>query len=419
VGLLFALVRPAGAYSLLTHEQVVDVVWRDDIEPLLQQRFPGATRQELHEAHAFAYGGCLVQDLGYYPFGSVSFSDLTHYVRSGDFVSNLIAESTNRDELAFAMGALAHYCSDTIGHPYINRCVALSFPRLRAKYGDEVTYAEDKKAHIRVEFGFDMAEVAKNRYTSQQYHDFIGFEVAKPLLERAFQRTYGLSLEEVLGHTDLAIGTFRRAVSKFIPAATQAALLNEHPSVSEVRDRNQREFLYHLSRSEYEREWGKEYRRPNLFERFLAFVLRWIPKFGPLKTLDFKTPTPETEDLYFKSVNETVKKYHQLTRAIRADHDGFPDLDCDTGRPARLGEYVLADQTYGRLLDELAKSGLERVTPDLRKKILSFYADPSGPQRGERRREWEKTLRELNALTWMNVEAAPERGATPAREPIH
>lgn len=235
--------------------------------------------------------------------------------------------------------------------------------------------------------------------------------MAKPLLERAFQRTYGLPLEEVLGHTDLAIGTFRRAVSKFIPAATQAALLNEHPeSVPEVRDRNQREFLYHLSRSEYEREWGKEYQRPNLFERFLAFVLRWIPKFGPLKTLDFKTPTPETEDLYFLSVNQTVKKYHQLARAIRRDQDGFPDLDCDTGRQARLGEYVLADQTYARLLDDLAKSGLERVAPDLRKKILAFYADPSGPQKGERHCAWEKTLRELNALTWSDVMATPEKG---------
>ena len=78
---------------------------------------------------------------------------------------------------------------------------------------NEVTYADDPKAHIRTEFGFDMTQVAKNRYTSDRYHDFIGFEVSKPLLERAFLETYGLKLEDIDGDTDLAIGSFRRAVS--------------------------------------------------------------------------------------------------------------------------------------------------------------------------------------------------------------
>jgi hypothetical protein len=248
--------RVAYGYSLLTHEQIIDILWKDEITPVLRKRFPDATDEDLRKAHAYAYGGCLVQDMGYYPLGNKFFSDLTHYVRSGDFVENLINESTNLFEYAYALGALAHYCADNSGHPFINRAVALSFPRLRKKYGDEVTYEEDPKAHIRVEFGFDMTQVAKNRYTSDQYHDFIGFEVSKPLLERAFVKTYGLPLSDVLRPVDLSIGTFRRAASTFIPELTRVALEVQPPArVHDKQNASERLFLYHLSRSEYEKQW--------------------------------------------------------------------------------------------------------------------------------------------------------------------
>src|SRR5580692_3628935 len=186
-GLLLILCSACAAYSVLTHEEVVDLLWKDDIQPLLLHRFPAATADDLKTAHAFAYGGSLIQDMGYYPFGNKYFSDLTHYVRSGDFIVNLIKDARDLNEYAFALGALAHYSSDNLGHPTVNRAVALEFPKLRRKFGTEVTYADDPKAHIRTEFGFDVTQVAKNRYTSDRYHDFIGFEVSKPLLEKAFQ----------------------------------------------------------------------------------------------------------------------------------------------------------------------------------------------------------------------------------------
>src|SRR5204862_3227724 len=226
---------PGTAYSVLTHEQVVDLVWEGQLQPMLLERFPHATPEDLRHAHAFAYGGCLVQDMGYYPFGKRYFSDLLHYVRSGDFVTALLEESNDINEYAFALGALAHYSSDNVGHPVVNKVVALEFPKLRAKHGDEVTYADDPRAHIRTEFGFDMVQVAKNRYTSDRFHDFIGFEIAIPLLERAFQRTYGLSLDETLGgDEDVAISSFRRAVSKFVPEMTRVPLLDKQQEL--VRD---------------------------------------------------------------------------------------------------------------------------------------------------------------------------------------
>ena len=286
---IFGLAQICGAYSVLTHEEIVDLLWKDDIQPLLIKRFPAATADDLKKAHAFAYGGSLVQDMGYYPFGNKYFSDLTHYVRSGDFIVNLIHESSDLNEYAFALGALSHYSADNLGHPTVNRAVALEFPKLRKKYGDQVTYEDNPKAHIRTEFGFDITQVARNRYTSDRYHDFIGFEVSKPVLERAFQDTYGIPLSDVIANEDLAFGTFRRAISQVIPEMTRVAMLaRKKELVAETPNFNERKFRYYLSRTNYQREWGKGYRRPGFGARVLAFFLKLVPKVGPFKAVDLK-----------------------------------------------------------------------------------------------------------------------------------
>src|SRR5438105_3954674 len=304
--LVISLTLPGSGYSVLTHEEVIDLLWLDQIRPLLLKRFPGTTDDDLRKAHAYAYGGCMIQDMGYYPFGKKYFSDLVHYVRSGDFVVSVMQESSDLNEYAFALGALAHYAADNSGHPTINHVVAVEFPKLHAKYGEQVTYANDPKAHIRTEFGFDMVQVAKNRYTSDRYHDLIGFEVSKPLLERAFLETYSLKLQDVFRDEDLAIGSYRRSVSILIPEMTRVALLSrEDVVVKDTPNFDKKKFLYHLSRSNYEHEWGTIYRKPGLGSRFLAFILKIIPKVGPFKAVNFKIPTQQTEDMYIKSVNAT------------------------------------------------------------------------------------------------------------------
>ncbi len=385
-------------YSLLTHEEVVDILWQDQIQPLLLKRYPAASADQLRQAHAYTYGGCLIQDIGYYPFGNKLFSDLTHYVRSGDFIANLIRESADLDQYAFALGALAHYSSDRSGHPLINHAVALAFPKLRAKFGDAVTYEQNPKAHLQTEFGFDITQVAKHRYTSDRYHDFIGFGVSKPVLERAFLSTYGLPLEAVMPHADLAIGTFRRSISRVIPEMTRAALSAYHPElVREIPDFNERQFLYNLSRAQYDREWGKEYRRPGVFARLIGFVVRAVPKIGLLRALGFKLPTPQTEDLYIASVNQTVSDYQALLRQVSVGNLQFADVDCDTGQATAPGEYALTDQTYAEWLDMLVKAGLDGATPDLRANILGFYANAEPPTLAEHKRWW-RTQEELQAL---------------------
>jgi hypothetical protein len=387
-------------YSVLTHEEIVDLLWSDQIKPLLLQKYPTASEADLRKAHAYAYGGCLIQDMGYYPFGNTLFSDLVHYVRSGDFVEALLTESTDINEYAFALGALTHYAADTTGHPVVNAAVAREFPKLRAKYGPSVTYAEDKKAHIRTEFGFDVVQVAKQRYTSDAYHDFIGFEVAQPVLERAFVKTYGIKLEDIFSNLDLSIGTFRWSISRVIPEMTRVALLTKKDQlVREDSSFARKKFLYNLKRATYEKEWGKNYRKPGFGARFLAVIFKIIPKVGPFKAIAFKMPYPDTETRYLKSVNDTVDLYKAYVRDLKANKLALDNKDFDTGKATQPGEYKLTDEAYAKLLDKLANLKFAAASSDLRRDILAFYRDPNAPNFTKAKREkWNKTLLELEQL---------------------
>jgi hypothetical protein len=414
--LLFFSSNFVRGYSVLTHEQVVDLLWKDQIQPLLLKRFPHSTEDDLRKAHAFAYGGSVMQDMGYYPFGSKYFSDLVHYVRTGDFVEALLHDSADLNEYAFALGALAHYSSDNKGHPTINRVVGIEFPKLRAKFGDQVTYADNPKAHIRTEFGFDMVQVAKNRYTSDRYHDFIGFEVSKELLERAFLETYDLKLEDVFGSVDLGIGSYRRGVSKIIPEMTRVALLSRHDDiVKDTPNFSKKKFLYYLSRTDYKREWGTIYRKPGIGTRILAFFLKLVPKVGPFRAAQFKIPTRQTEDMYIKSVDLTVENYSSLLQKLKVGSLDLPDTDCDTGRPASAAEYRLADKAYAHLVDDLSNKPASPISPELRSNILQYYANLNASIATKKdSKAWRKLLAQLANLR--NPPAQPNSSVQPVAD---
>jgi Zinc dependent phospholipase C len=395
----------AVGYSVITHEAIIDSAWTN-IKPILLQRFPATPREDLKKAHAYAYGGCIIQDMGYYPLGSKYFSDLAHYVRSGDFVEALLHDAQDVNELAFALGALAHYAADVNGHSIaVNPAVAIGYPKLRAEYGSVVTYEDDPPAHLKTEFGFDVAQVAQGNYAAEDYHDFIGFQVSKELLERAFRDTYGLELKDQFLSLDLALGTYRRTVSTIIPEATKVAwalkkkdIVQAHPGVTE------RKFIYNLERSSYEKEWGNQYSRPGLFARFVAFLFRLIPNVGPFKSVDFKAPTPQTEKLFMQSFNKTLDAYRRLLRQVSAGSDRLLNADFDTGHPTRPGEYELADETYAKLLRDLAKQGFKDTSPELRANLQDFYRDPKPPPATSREmkrtdpKAWAQTLTALAQL---------------------
>ena len=400
--LLLVLMCSGGslAYSVLTHEEIVDLLWTDELSPLLLKRFPTLTEDQLKEAHGYAYGGAVIQDLGYYPFGSVEFSNLVHYVRSGDFVRELLLQSQDANEYAFALGALAHYASDIAGHPAVNQAVSIQYPKLRAKYGNSVRYAQDHTAHLKTEFGFDMVQVAKNRYASQQYHDFIGFQVSKPLLERTFPVVYGVELKDVLAHEDLAVGSYRFAVSRMIPQMTQIALrTHKKDMMKETPDLAKKKFLYRLSRSDYEKEWGKDYTKPDFGTRLWSILLRYIPKIGPFKALAFNNPTAQTEDMYFKSINTTVDRYRVFLEQVRTDSLELANCDLDTGKETKAVEYSLTDETYAKLLGQLADRKFALTSPALRENILNFYSDLSLPLETKKdSTRWQSVLTALDQL---------------------
>ena len=402
------------AYSVLTHEEIIDLVWTDQLRPLLLTRFPSLTEEQLQEAHSYAYGGAVIQDLGYYPFGSAEFSNLVHYVRSGDFVRELLSQSQDANEYAFALGALAHYASDITGHPAVNQAVSIQYPKLRARYGDSVRYAQDHTAHLKTEFGFDMVQVAKNRYASQQYHDFIGFQVSKSLLERTFPIVYGAELEDVLTHEDLAIGSYRFAVSRMIPEMTKIALrTHKKDLMKETPNFAKKKFLYRLSRSDYEKEWGKDYKKDGFKIRLFSALLKYMPKIGPFKALAFNAPTTQTEDLYFKSINTTVDQYRVYLEQVRTDSLELSNTDFDTGKETKAAEYSLTDETYAKLLGQLTDRKFELTSPDLRDNILDFYSDLSLPL--ETKKDvvrWQSVLSSLDQLKLVNP--IPTLAARPA-----
>lgn len=370
--------RVSAAYSVLTHEAIIDTAWDDSLKPAIRNRFPGVTEEQLIQCHAYAYGGAIIQDMGYYPFSSKLFSDLVHYVRAGEFIQALIDDASDPNEFAFALGALAHYASDDNGHPIaINHAVPMLYPKLRSKFGDPMTYEDSPSAHLKTEFGFDVLEVARGSYAPKSYHDFIGFEVSKPVLERAFEETYSIPLKSIFKSLDLALGTFRSTVGGLIPEMTRAAWNSKRKDIEKaVPGVTRRRFVYNLSRASYEKEWGHTYERPGLGARMLTFFIRVVPKAGPFKAFAFRVPPPEAEKLFMQSFNQTLAQYRTMVQAAEAKRLSLAERNLDTGEPVRQGKYRLADKAYEHLLEKLA-SEKSTVSPGLRKSVLAFYQSGS------------------------------------------
>jgi len=372
------LATHAGAYSVLTHEELIDLAWNDSIRPLLLARFPHATEEQLIEAHAYAYGGSAIQDMGYYPFGKRFFSNLTHYARTGDFIAWLFRNAHTIDEYAFAVGALSHYLGDTIGHlQAVDPATALEFPRLRQEFGDSVTYGESPHAHIRTEFAFDIDELTDLAFAPPAYLKRVGFKVPRKFLEQAFISTYGFDIHQVLGRAHPALRSYRTSVRSFIPAFAEAeVVLHRHQFPPHPDDEAYRTFAERVANTNYERHWKHTYKGPGIRAHLLAILVFAVPKIGGASDLAIKIPTPKTEEWYLQSVNHTLDTFRETLHKHLSGADPSPlaNLDLDTGKPARFGDYPLADQTYAELLFRLASNPDRRIPADLKQNIMEYYA---------------------------------------------
>src|SRR5579863_276847 len=400
--LLLGLPICSRAYSVLTHEAIIDSAWDDAIKPLLLKRFPSASPEDLKQAHSYAYGGAIIADAGYYPFGNKFFSDLIHYVRSADFVEALVRDSQDVNEYAFALGALAHYVADNNGHRLaVNLAVPILYPKLQRRYGNRVMYDQSPGAHLKTEFGFDVAQVAKGHYASDSYHDYIGFNVSKPLLEKAFQETYSIELRSIFVDYDLALGTFRRSVSIVIPEMTKVAWdLKKDEIQKDIPGITKKKFMYNLSQASYEKEWKGNYHHIGFGTRFLALIIRLIPKIGPFRALSFRAPTPETEKLFMASFNATIQQYEQSIRDLRnASPVPLVNDNLDTGAVTAPGEYPLADKTYAELLDRLAKDHFANVSPQRRDDVLAYYIVSNATAATKKhKKDWSRVEDEIRDL---------------------
>src|ERR1700676_570822 len=409
----------AQGYSVLTHEAIIDTAWDTGIRPLLLKRFPDATPDELRVAHGYAYGGCAIQDLGYYPSGSKFFSDLVHYVRSGDFIVTLLKDSTNLNEYAFAIGAMAHYAADNNGHRLaVNPSVAILYPNLKRKFGPTVTYGDNPPAHLKTEFAFDVLQVAQGRYASDAYRDYIGFEVPHDLLARAFEDTYAIDVDKIFVDFDLTIGTYRHDVSRVIPQATKIAwqikkddIQKDFPGITRTK------FEYRLSKAEYAKQFHEKYKEPGAGAKLMALIIRFIPKIGPLRALAFRVPTPETERLFALSFRSSVQEYQELLRQLReTGRAPLMNDDFDTGTVTTPGEYPLADKTYADLLDKLSKNHFDNVSPELQATLIKYYGDPNAfLTKKYDKKKWNKTLQEVAELKAYVPQDHPEQTAPAAR----
>ncbi|MBK0404342.1 zinc dependent phospholipase C family protein [Adhaeribacter sp. BT258] len=389
------------AYSILTHQAMIDAAWEKELVPVLEKRFPGATLQELKDAHAYAYGGAIMPDMGYYPFGSRFFTDLVHYVRTGDFTQNLISEATNRNELAFALGALAHYHGDIQGHKLgTNRSVPLIYPETRKYFGEVVTYEEDPVAHMRMEFGFDVLQAARGNYAPQAYRDFIGFKVAGEVLERAFYKTYGLKLKQTFVYVPLAAFVFKIAVKAVLPQVTKIgwewvdkdAMKNEGSAADQ-------EVAHLLRKSSFNELFSRKNDEPGISARILAAVFRFVPKIGILEPLHFEIPTPEAESLFAISFATALQDYQLSLQNLPESLPNLQDYDLDTGYRAELGHYKLADHAFARLLVKLSDDNFETASATLRADGLQYFTNLSPPPdfRLEKKR-YRKTRASLQML---------------------
>ncbi|GGH08650.1 zinc dependent phospholipase C family protein [Mucilaginibacter phyllosphaerae] len=390
------------AYSILAHEAIIDASWKSTTIPLLKQKYPNATREDLLKAHSYAYGGAIVADMGYMPFGNGFFTDLLHYVRSGDFIINLINDAQNLNEYAFAMGALSHYMADKYGHSMsTNLNVPIIYPKLQKKFGDVVTYNDDHTSHSRMEFAYDVLQIGQKGYTSAGYHDFIGFNISVPVLERAFYQTYGRKLGSIFSNINSSINTMRWGVRNLFPVLTKSAYKANQTDIEKMNPGiTVRKFQYKMSKRSFNLEFGKERHESKFFAKVAVFFISILPKIGPLKTLKFKSPGEQGQKLFAISFDTIIKNYKVALSQAADNMLVLPDIDFDTGNPTRLGEYPLADKTFAELLEKLQEQQYKNVTPQLQKSILDFYSAADTTQIAVKDpKKWQKLNLQIKEIT--------------------
>jgi hypothetical protein len=321
---------------------------------------------------------------------------------------------------------------------------------MRAKYGREVSYAEGEHQHVQTEFAFDIDEIAHHRMAPVRFLRHIGLKVPVKQLAVAYYQTYGVSDEFSPRQRRFNVREYRFVVHSFIPRVAYAiTLLRRRHEPAEPETPDAAEIDREVAVVSTENDWQKYGRHAGIGTYMLAGFLFILPKFGPLKLIDVKGPTPATETEYLHSVEVSSAILHRMLarftpsetahtstapacdpvstnqspQAIPAimtagpnslllscdPRHPLPNRDLDTGRVVQPGGYSLTDSTYANLLHHLTRQPAQPIPPGIKQDIQAYYANPNAPITTKQNpAQWAQVQADLAILAGMPTSTEPQ-----------
>ena len=368
------LIVPADgrAFSVTAHQGVVDQAWGLTLVPLIRQRFPNATDRELTEAHAYARGGSISPILVLSARESFVFrpAALRSHRR---FRQPSVNWGQLSGRICVRLGMLGHYEAPAgIRKRPIFRCPSSipSSSRNTATPSPMRTHPRAPTNSIRCAAG------RSSQRNTDLFEHSIDFKVPRDALERAFAETYGLQLNDLFDNYDIAIYTYRWGFRTIINEGTGIAwALYRKDIESNEPGVTSKEFVREISRGDFERQFGKAFLEPGYLPRFVGFLGTLVPDVGPLKRLPFKPLPDSVQKLYFRAYRHASERYVHEVAAICANKAWLENINLDTGRADKSGEYAPADEAWVDLLELHDKSHFANVRDDLASDFRAHFRD--------------------------------------------
>ena len=147
------------------------------------------------------YCGALAPDMGMLPGSDRLFTDLAHYLKTGELARCLVSKANSAIETAYAWGWVTHVLADAGLHPAINRAS-----------GDH-SWAESPTSHMRVEFGLDFQRLGDQPSLGGAR---VRSTPGPSLLASAYMEVYGLQVDErVVARSHRVLSGAQRLLFRF------------------------------------------------------------------------------------------------------------------------------------------------------------------------------------------------------------
>jgi len=215
------------------------------INALLLKKIPAGKPRRIEQAQAYAYGGAIIQDSWLLPIRQPLFK------RPHAFTS--AAAISSKALLARRQG-----CPRVRFSPSVRSRITLRTTTVIASAPTEpfpICYRPPEEIrrqrfvlrttgwrHVKTDLVSTSTKSAE-RYAPDSYHDFIGFEVSRPVFEQAFRETYALS-ERVLCERKTKFSSYRHDVSSIQSHASPGT--SRKTIKDDIQNATKRKFLFNL-----------------------------------------------------------------------------------------------------------------------------------------------------------------------------